>query len=384
MSKQVVILGGGLAGIATAHKLLKHTIPKVKDFKVVLVSPSSHFYWNIATVRGIIPDEITDEQLFHAIEPGFAKYPSSQFEFVLGTASALDTASSTVKVDTPDADQRSIPYAHLVIATGSSTTTGLPFKLLGSHEKTASALHDLQSSVGAAGSIIVAGAGPTGVEVAGELAGRYGATKKVTLVMDGKQSLPGCMPSVRRSADADLAKLGVELVRGARVTEVRESGDGKQKDVVLSTGKTLSADLFIPIYGVRPNSGFLPAELLDSNGYVKLRKTLQTVGLDNVWAVGDVGDAEVDKKATRAEAQVLHLATNLDAALRGDGVAGVVDYKPTGWPITVVTIGKQKGTGQIGNIKVFGFMVSFIKGRTLFMERPPDIIAGKIILQSSI
>jgi NADH dehydrogenase FAD-containing subunit len=377
MSKQVVILGGGVGGISTAHKLLKNTLPKVKDLKVILVSASSHLYWNIAAVRGVLPDEIDDGKLFREIAPGFSKYPSSQFEFVLGTASSLDPASNTVYVDTPQGDRRSIPYAHLVIATGSSTTTGLPFKLLGSYDETVSALHDLQSAVGTAESIIVAGAGPTGVEVTGELAGKYGKSKKITLVIPDKQALPGNMASVGQAAESELAKMGVELVRGARVTEVREPDGSKKKEVVLSTGVTLVADLFLPTYGVRPNTGFVPAELLDDGGFVKLQKTMKVVGLDNVWAVGDVGNAETGKRLTRVEPQVNHLATNLDAVLKGDGATGVTEYKPNEMMMIFVTVGKNKGTGQVGIFKVFSFLVASVKGKSLFLNRPLAIVEGR-------
>lgn len=42
---KIVILGASYAGISIAHKLLKHTLPDVKDLKVVLISPSTHMYW---------------------------------------------------------------------------------------------------------------------------------------------------------------------------------------------------------------------------------------------------------------------------------------------------------------------------------------------------
>ena len=65
MAKTVVILGAGWVGLPLAHKLLKYTIPKAKaGLKVIIVSPDSHFYWNIVAVRGVIPGAITDEQLF--------------------------------------------------------------------------------------------------------------------------------------------------------------------------------------------------------------------------------------------------------------------------------------------------------------------------------
>jgi apoptosis-inducing factor 2 len=77
MAKTVVILGAGWAGLPLAHKLLKYTLPKVKDLKVILVSPNTHFYWNLAAVRGVIPGTFTDNELFLPIQPGFARYPEA-------------------------------------------------------------------------------------------------------------------------------------------------------------------------------------------------------------------------------------------------------------------------------------------------------------------
>ncbi|KAL9568459.1 hypothetical protein ACKAV7_007392 [Fusarium commune] len=110
MTKTVVILGAGWAGLPLAHKLLKHTLPKGPDLKVILVSPNSHFFWNVAATRGIIPDVIPDEQLFLPIKPGFNQYPSENFEFLLGKADGVDVESSTVHVISNENNRREITY----------------------------------------------------------------------------------------------------------------------------------------------------------------------------------------------------------------------------------------------------------------------------------
>lgn len=392
MSKTVVVLGGGVSGIATAHKLLKHTAPKLGGrLKVILVSASSHFYFNFAAVRGVIPGEIPDDALFHAIEPGFDKYARGAFEFVVGTATALDPAGNAVQVRVQrsgatagQADaHRTIVYDQLVIATGSSLATAdTPFKNLGSYRQTVDAWHALQGRVQAAKSIVVAGAGPTGVETAGELAARYGAAKKLTLVVDGARALPGLAPSVGRQAEAELAKMKVELLHKVRVDRAEDlGGDGTR--LTLSDGRTLVVDLFLPLYGVRPNTSFVPARFLDASGSARVDKTLRVVGSENIWAIGDASNVEV-KMATRAERQIGHLHPNLEAVLLGRGDAALAEYKPGETTLMFVTIGKKKGTGQIGSWKAFGFLVSFVKGRTLFVEKAPAIVAGKSLFQTSI
>jgi hypothetical protein len=59
----VVILGGSYVGLAIAHSLLKHTLPNAKGLKVVVVSPNTHMYWNLASVRAIIPGQMADEKV---------------------------------------------------------------------------------------------------------------------------------------------------------------------------------------------------------------------------------------------------------------------------------------------------------------------------------
>ncbi|KAH7009030.1 hypothetical protein EDB80DRAFT_717782 [Ilyonectria destructans] len=379
MTETVVIIGAGFAGIGTAHKLLKYTSPKVNKLKVILISPSSHHYWNIAAVRGILPGGFADAELFHAIEAGFENYSRDTFEFVLGTATGVDTTTNSVHVDVAN-EVKTITYTHLVIATGSSYPGYLPFTTVGTYEESVSALHSLQQEVKAAKSIIIAGGGPTGVETAAELGYTYGASKQITLIIEGNAPLPILRPEVGKTAALELEKLQVKIVHRVRVATLDKRGD--QASITLSDGKKIATDLYLPLYGMRPNSQFLPAHLLDERGSLNLDKTLRVTGLDNVWGVGDVGNLE-PKQLIYAERQALHLADNLDAVLTGNS-DGVKELKPTVTPQVFVTLGKKKGTGQYNWVKVPSFVVNAAKGKTLFTEKASGFIAGKNIVRSSI
>jgi NADH dehydrogenase FAD-containing subunit len=179
-TKNIVILGASFAGIGSTHRILKHA-PKNTPIKLILISPNTHFYWNIATPRAIVPEQLSDERIFQEISPGFKHYPTGQFEFVLGSAEAFNTDAKTVTLLTVGGE-KTIDYDILILATGSSVNSEAPFKGLGSTQATKDALHDFQGRVKNARSIVVAGGGPTGIETAGELAYRYGAEKEVTLV----------------------------------------------------------------------------------------------------------------------------------------------------------------------------------------------------------
>lgn len=372
MSKTVVILGAGWAGLSLAHKLLKYTAVKLPDLKVILVSPNSHFFWNVAATRGVIPDEIPDDRLFIPIKPAFDKYPPKNFEFVLGKAESVDSAGNTVRIAFGEGRQLHLHYGQLVIATGSRLASNLPFKLVGSYEATISAWHSLQSQVKKAKSIVLAGAGPTGVEVAGELAARFGTAKDITLLVSGEQPLEGALSSVRTTVEGDLKKLGVKLAPQVRVTGAKELSGG-QTEVALSDGSMLTVDLFLPLYGILPNTSFLPDSFLDANGNVKLDKSLRIDGTGNIWGIGDVGDVE-PKQLTVTDNQIIHLAAALDATLTGFPVK---PYEPVGKKMIFLSLGRKMATGQIGNWKLFGFMVAYVKGRKLFVDTAEGYVGGK-------
>ena len=183
--KNIVILGGSYAGISTAHRVLKQAA-KAGPFKITLVSPNTHFYWNMASPRGLVPGQLTDEELFQPIAAGFNKYPASRFEFILASAESLDVETKQVGICGSTGDQ-TLDYDFLILATGSHTKGDIPFKGLGSTEATKDALHDFHGRVRKAKTIVVAGAGVTGVETAGELGFEYGQQKEIILV--GPKSL---------------------------------------------------------------------------------------------------------------------------------------------------------------------------------------------------
>ena len=240
MTKTVLILGAGWAGLPLAHKLLKYTVPKLQgDLKIILVSPNTHFYWNVAATRGVIPGAIPNDQLFLSISEGFARYPPANFEFVLGKAEGIDVEENSVTVVTNNGIDRVIGYDHLVIATGSRIRSGLPFKPIGAHEETLAALHSLQKEIEGGKSIVVAGAGPTGVETAGEIAAAYRGEKEVTLIISGERVLQSSEVRVDVSlgVEKDLQKLGVKMLRNVQVKEVQASEGGDSKTSLKLAGE---------------------------------------------------------------------------------------------------------------------------------------------------
>ena len=389
MAKTVVIIGAGWAGLPLAHKLLKYTLPKAEDgLKVVLISPNSHFYWNVAAVRGIIPNAISDEQLFFPIESGFAQYSAENFEFILGKVERLDPERNIVEVARNDRTQSSLSYDQLVIASGSQIRSNLPFKPVGTQDETLTALHSLQKQIGMAKSLVVAGAGPTGVETAGELAAAYGGEKDITLIIGGERALQAShvLPSVCQAVERDLKRLGVKLLHNTQVKNVQTNAKGVEDAVAqtvltLSNGSTLVADLYLPLFGVQVNTNFVPPHLLDSAGNLNLDKTMRLAETKNIWGIGDVGNLET-KQLTVTDAQIIHLSGALGSVLTGDG-GQVKEYLPSKKKMVFITMGKRYATGQIGGWRVWGWLVAYVKGRSLFVDTAEEYVGGKRLRHAS-
>lgn len=179
--KHILILGGSFAGVGTAHQILKQAAKTSLPVKITLVSPNTDMYWNIAAPRAIVPGELADDKIFQPIAAGFSQYPSTKFEFIVASAESLDVEAKKVSISGATG-AKTLNYDLLVLATGSSVKEGVPLKSLGSTEATKNALHDYQAQVKKAKTIVIAGAGPTGVEVAGELGSAYGQLKNIVLV----------------------------------------------------------------------------------------------------------------------------------------------------------------------------------------------------------
>lgn len=67
--------------------------------------------------------------------------------------------------------------------------------LPGGYDATKDLLHKVQKQVKAAKSIVIGGAGATGVEAIAELGFEYGKSKELTLITSGKELLVGTMPT---------------------------------------------------------------------------------------------------------------------------------------------------------------------------------------------
>ncbi|KAK3390193.1 hypothetical protein B0H63DRAFT_464922 [Podospora didyma] len=370
MAKTVLILGGSFAGLHVAHGLLKKND---KDLKVVLVSKNSHFYWNLASVRAIVPGVIKDEEIFKSLSSALSKYPETSYELIIGSAEAADFDAKTVRISVPGSADRTIEYDQLVLATGSRCPdTSVPWKAEHGYEETIELLHSTGAKVEAAKHIVVAGAGATGIETAGELGFAFGKTKEIVLLCAGDKVLGG--DSIAASASNELKKLNVKIEYGAKVESTAPAGE--KTEITLANCKDkIVTDLYLPTMGLVPNSEYVNAKYLDSvRKTVNVDEFLRVEGTTNVWAAGDlVSKPRAGFMITQKQAGTV--INNVLAALAG---REPTVHKGMPFDILACSTGRSRGVGRAGFVKMPSIGVWAVKARQLGINMIPGYINGSV------
>ena len=139
--------------------------------------------------------------------------------------------------------------------------------------------------------VIVVGAGAGGVELAFAIRARLDRLgvreSPVTLLEAGPVVLPGYPRSAARRVEANARALGIAIRCGARVAEAAAD------HLRLESGERLDADALLWVAGAASLPIFSESGLpVDERGFVRVRPTLQVVGHDEIFAVGDCASLE--------------------------------------------------------------------------------------------
>ncbi len=245
---------------------------------------------------------------------------------VHGSLAGLDLGARRVEVVGADGSSSAEPYDVLVIATGVANGFWRRPDVQSADEVG----HDLRSTherLASAFSVAVIGGGAAAVSSALNLALGSPLTQ-VHLYFPGEHALPAHHDRVWSRVRRRLVEAGVELHPGHRAV-VPDGFAGEeitQDPVEWSTGQPPAhADAVLWAIGrVRPNTGWVPQELLDEHGFVRVDPQLRVPGAPGVWAVGDVAATDPLRSSARNRADKL-LARNISAALAGRPLR---DYQP--------------------------------------------------------
>lgn len=366
---RVVIVGGGFAGLKLARKLSK------KDFQVVLFDRNNYhqfqpLFYQVATA-GLEPSAIA-----FPLRKIFQSVPHLHFR--VAHVQKIDPEHKHVITDIGFID-----YDYLVLAIGADTNYfgneqikrhAIPMKslsealalrnaLLSTYEAALneSDIRTIESLL----NVVIVGAGPTGVELAGAVAEMRNfilpkdypeldfGRMKVFLLEGGPGVLPGYSEAASEKAEQYLRHMGVDVRLNTLVTDY----DGDQ--VTLKDGTALRSRSVIWAAGVKANE--IPG--LPEEAYGRARRLIvdrqnRVKGTEDIFALGDQAYMETPayqkghpQVAQVALQQAQLLAGNLPKMLRGEATKAF-EYTDKG---SLATIGRNRAVADLPGVRFQGF-----------------------------
>jgi NADH dehydrogenase len=291
----VVVLGGGLAGVAAAKGL------GARDIPVILVDGNDYHQFQPLLYQ-VATSQLPAEDIARPLRTIFADRPSVEVVNSLVETAKPSDHSLTLT------DGRTIGGDFLVLAAGAKPNFfGVPgaaeytFPLYSVADAERLRLHLQGLLTGTdAGSgewpltVVVVGAGATGVETSGAIAeleralaheGRLRRPAEVVLVDRGKALLPQFSEKAHDYAFEKLTRAGVQVRLGAGVKAVRADGVDLDDGTAIATrtvvwaGGEAASDI-VQAAGMAPGRG----------GRIDVQADLRVPGLAGVYAVGDVAN----------------------------------------------------------------------------------------------
>ena len=304
---KVVIIGGGFAGLRLSRRLANK-----KEFEVTLIDRFNFhqfqpLFYQVATA-GLDASHISFplRKVLHK---------EGNIHFRMAEVKSIDLSQNKVI-----ADEDTFVYDMLVIATGAETdffgnseltantfpmkstieALQIKYRLLKNIEDALYAKNEkeLQSLM----TIVVVGGGPTGVEMSGAIADmrrfvfpkdypELDFSKMKIYLLEGSPKTLGAM-SARSSMNSleYLKRLGVIVMTG---TEVKNY-DGQK--VTMQNGDIIESSMVIWAAGIKGNvpEGIDPA-LIARGNRIRVDRFNKVIGLQNIYAIGDVAYMETDK-----------------------------------------------------------------------------------------
>ena len=155
--KDIVIVGGGIAGVLAAKALsakLDHT-----RFNLILVDARTSFVHIIAGARMVVTSDGNLEN--EAVVPFDRMFPKGKGAHVLGTVTEIQETAPGKGGDLVLSNGEKIHYDALVLATGSKWSGAMYF----SHDvdELRTTVKDWRNKFSVANHIVIAGGGPSGI-----------------------------------------------------------------------------------------------------------------------------------------------------------------------------------------------------------------------------
>jgi len=393
---QIVVVGGGAAGLELAARLGAHF--GRRHFDIILVEKNRTHIW-----KPLLHEVAAGSLDANLDEVGYRSHGHAWgYRFFYGSLEGVDRDNRQVLIaPILDEDGREIMgrhrirYDYLVLAVGSVSndfgTKGvaqhcifLDSRLQADRFRSKLLNHCLRVSrtlqadpeAHAHVRVDIVGGGATGVELAAELYNAAAALRhyglevfdetrlKVALIEAGPRILPALPEKLSQAAHKELEALGVRILTGEQVVEATAEG------MLTRSGELLKADLSVWAAGVRGPDMLARLGLeISGNNQLTVRPTLQTTRDERIFAIGDCAFF-VPEGASRPlppRAQAAHQMAavafhNIEALIRGKPLKRFV-YHDHGSLVSLSrfsTVGSLMGNLIGGRMAIEGRLARFV------------------------
>ncbi|MFA6520638.1 MAG: NAD(P)/FAD-dependent oxidoreductase [Candidatus Paceibacterota bacterium] len=369
---KILIVGNGFGGVYTLKNLHKSFCGK-KNIELAMVGDKNYFLFT-PLLHEVATGSLNPSNI---IEPIREVLGCCIDKFYLGNVQSVNLNTHTVKLQKED-----IAYDYLVLAPGAQTNF---FNTPGSEENSFT-LKNIEDAIKIKNhciaqmerashtedevekrkmlKFVVVGGGPTGVELAAELAEliqesfyRYykcDTLKYVSMVLiqKGPELVPQFHTKTRKKSLETLLKKGIEIKLSSTVKEVNS------KFILVNDNEKIFSETVIWVGGIKPVSVSFDQEVdRTPDGRILVNEFLQLPKYKNVYAVGDVS-AFKDKKTSTylpalaqvAEKEAKTVAKNIQLTICGK-TPQEFKYKSLGY---LLSLGQWMAVGEIFHITFSG------------------------------
>ncbi len=295
--KHIVVIGGGFAGLWAAMGAARR-LDEASDNPNIAITLVNRDDWHAIRVRNY-ETNISDARL-----PLGPLLEQVGVELVIGEVTDIDTDQRVVTVSgAGDAGEKSrtLGWDRLVLAAGSALVRpdipgfdefGFSIDTWDDADRLNTHLRELADTV-AGSSVLIVGAGMTGVELACEMPARLrglGIEQPRVILADSTDEIGSSLGDEARPVITDaLMALGVEALPSVSIADIDKKG------ATLGEGSRIDAATIVWTTGVRPSGlAAMVAGEHAPDGRLRVDSCMRVAALDGVFAAGDIAAAPTE------------------------------------------------------------------------------------------
>lgn len=367
VKKNIVILGGGFAGVKCALDLAKASSGVAEQYQIILIDKNNYHTYQgllheIATANLERLKKLDFEKLEETVAVPFeAIFSKSKVKFQKAIVKEIDLKNNLVRLS----NNRLLSFEYIVFALGSETNyfnipraseKSFGFKNVAEAMNIRNALDEIfytkkqKEKI----KIVIVGGGLSGCELAGELS--YFIKKlsqirnfpleqvEISIIEAQKQILQGAREAIIKLVLGRLKFLKINLILEQAISEVTE------KEILTKKGERIEYDILIWTAGIQGNS-------LTNQIRLTANTFLQIDSLQNIFGAGDNILSPVVATAQSAIDQGEIVAKNI---LRNINKKTLLAYKPR-QPFFVIPLGSKYAIADLKIIILQGWSAWLLK-----------------------